>query len=237
MKSIRTKHPGVSATVVVTVAFLLGLLVGATGIARNTETPTVLDAAPPTATTGSPLGSGTESTPSSTATPSIERQPAETSRARRISGKIPLEILNAPGLQCELTNVGHSVPEVAQTYGAGPVFATFGTWDGTISLDPATQDGNLYFHEVIWSVPDPGVGPILVRGWQTDGPGAVFFPVDGQTPKPNLDYEFVLEAEDPDGGTAFFPMSIGLAGPGCYVFQIDTLTGRDQITIQAVMDP
>lgn len=150
------------------------------------------------------------------------------------------------GAECDVTRVGDALPDVvAQTYGKGPVFATPGTWDGTLPLDDASMEGDRYAVKVLWSVTDDYHGPVLIRGRQLDGPHVTLFvpPAPGfpevrEWEGTELTQMFFPSSEPPDGQVArFYPTSALIPQPGCYAFQVDALVRRnyrDVIVLEAV---
>lgn len=135
------------------------------------------------------------------------------------------------GGECPVTPVADELPGVvAQTYGVGPVYATLGSWDGTVRTSDAVVSNGWFVSKVLWSVDSAYTGPVLVRGRQLDGGGALLFAADDPSPYRQL-VELSLPAGEPtrDQAARFVASGLTYAQPGCYGVQVDGIGFSDSI--------
>jgi hypothetical protein len=135
------------------------------------------------------------------------------------------------GEECPVTPVADELSGVvAQTYGAGPVYATLGSWDGTVQTLDALVSNGWFISKVLWSVDPMYTGPVLIRGRQLDGGGALLFAADDPSPYRQL-VELSLPAGEPtrDQAARFIASGITYAQPGCYGVQVDGVGFSDSI--------
>jgi len=129
---------------------------------------------------------------------------------------------------------------VAQTYGDGPVYATLGSWDGTVGMYDNTEHQGWYYAKVLWSVLPEYTGPVLIRGRQLDGQHALLFGPDEPSPtgKQLTELAFPPGTAREDQAARFFPSAVLVASPGCYGLQVDSLVDgeprRDVIVFEAI---
>jgi hypothetical protein len=156
-------------------------------------------------------------------------------RARLPLYERPLELpLLEPDEDCPRSEVGDAIEGVAQTYGEGPVYATLGTWDATISLAETggPGPGDWYYVKVLWSVEGDYDGVVVVRGRQLDGAGAILFAPDEH--EPSGQHLTALAFPAGTGTNArHFPTAVLLYQTGCYAFQIDGPDFTDVIVFEA----
>lgn len=151
---------------------------------------------------------------------------------------IPIDLpFLEPGEDCPVTAVGDAFPDVvAQTYGEGPVYATLGSWDGTIALNDTVIHEGWYIAKVLWSVDASYTGGVLIRGRQLDGGGALLFSPDEAAPTGRQLVQLYLgPATAPaDQAARFGPGGIQFRHPGCYGVQVDGDEIHDVIVFRVV---
>lgn len=220
----------------VAIALVLTACTGDGGRSTDTTTDDPADVAP-TSVAASPTTAPTSTT--------IQ---AETSTTRSFSlgdrlalYSIALDLPFVAEGECEPTQVGDALPGVvAQTYGDGPIFATLGTWDGTIEMDDNTEYQGWYYAKVLWSVLPEYSGPVLIRGRQLDGQHVLLFGPDEPVPSGRhlTDLAFPPGTAQENQAARFFPSAVLVASPGCYGLQIDSLVNgephRDVIVFKAI---
>lgn len=142
---------------------------------------------------------------------------------------------------CETTAAGDALPGVvAQTYGTGPVYATLGSLDGTVTLDGSSEYNGWYYVKVLWSVTPDYTGPVLVRGRQLDGKHVVLFGPDEPAPSGRqlTALAFPPGSARDDQAARFLASAVLVPAPGCYALQVDALVDgqpfRDVIVFEAI---
>ncbi len=123
--------------------------------------------------------------------------------------------------------------------GEGPSYLALGP-DAVINLGgplaAAREDGSYRF-ATSWFVSPDIAGPLLIRGRQIDGAATALLATRGSS---TLGEELLLpvDIEEPssrdEAGWTSWPVTVSLAGPGCYAFQIDGVNFQQVITFQAV---
>ena len=117
--------------------------------------------------------------------------------------------------------------------GKGPVYALAELGDGLVEHDPLAAPGwwKWTWHEVLWGIDPSYDGPVLVRGWQIDGPHKLRF--DDRAD------ELRIEAGDDasPGGWRDWPSAIRLRAPGCYAYQVDGLGFSQVVVFEAIPSP
>jgi|FLYL01.1.fsa_nt_gi hypothetical protein len=174
------------------------------------------------------------------ATTTSTRQVASAEEQLRLHS-LPIDLPLIEDKICETTPVGNALADVvAQTYGKGPVYATLGSWDATVTLTSEDRFQGWYYVKVLWSVASEYTGPALIRGRQLDGEHVILFGPDEATPTGRQLVELIITpGSAPAGQSArFYPGTMLLPGPGCYGLQIDSLANgepvRDVVVFQAV---
>lgn len=141
-----------------------------------------------------------------------------------------------PEDKCPVTEVGSELEAVAQTYGAGPVYATLGSGDGSVAVDDTLEYGGWHYVKVLWSARRSYEGPVVIRGRQLDGGNALFFSPD--EPEPTglqlVSLSFPPGTVRGNREARFFPTTTLVSEPGCYAFQVDGDGFRDVIVFRAV---
>ena len=152
---------------------------------------------------------------------------------RRRAMNVPLL---EPGTSCPITvTPGKQMsPDFGLAVGAGPIYAvTAGV--GTLSYPAFAAMDAWQFAKVLW-IGDPAyLGPVLIRGHQTDGPNELRF--GGQVPQADL---FFPEETRPEvqqrspSGWRHWPSYTFARATGCYAYQVDGLDFSYHIVVQAI---
>jgi hypothetical protein len=164
-------------------------------------------------------------TPSTTASPSADAWAALRQR--------PMSLPTiAPGSSCPTTTGRPVAPDFGPAIGEGPLFAAGMGTEVAADLTSATEEGGWYYVKVLWIAESSFSGPALVRGRQLDGSNELRF--DRGSPLP---VELKLHTNDAlraASGWRNWPTYTRLRAPGCYAFQVDTVTATQVIVFKAV---
>lgn len=129
----------------------------------------------------------------------------------------PLQLPTEPSNgACPRTRGGRTTPATAFGFGSGPVYAVLGA-RGAISLTGhITRDGGTLL-KTLWAIAPRYRGPLLIRGAQLDGHGAMHFHLGGP-----IRTELRLSpASYGSHHWRYQPSDTVVPGPGCYALQID----------------
>ncbi|MGH2513104.1 MAG: hypothetical protein ACRDGQ_10495, partial [Candidatus Limnocylindrales bacterium] len=133
----------------------------------------------------------------------------------------PLKLPLLEGAACPTSLPRPIVNGAGPGIGSGPVYSVGYGQSGTLSWAGSNEDGGWFYVKILW-LAEPGVGPILIRGAQLDGPNKLGF---GSEPVPAP--ELVLEASDAVGATGVpagwlnYVAYTRVRAAGCYAYQID----------------
>ena len=118
-----------------------------------------------------------------------------------------------------------NLAEYGPAVGAGPVFGVGLGEDAVLEYNRETGGG-----KVLWIVDPAYAGPALVRGRRLASPGTSI-EFSGASPATELQLSR-FEGLEP-GEWLNVPSTVFVNGPGCYAFQVDSLTYTDLIVFRA----
>jgi hypothetical protein len=156
----------------------------------------------------------------------------EGSRAQELLRRRPLQLpVLRRGESC-MPAQGRNVSRrpFGTLFGTGPIYAGLGTSPAIVNLKTGISEGGWYLVKTLW-VADPAfVGPVLIRGGRIDTPGEMRFG-PGPDPLPSLE----LVATPPADNTRWhdWPQYTRIREPGCYAFQLDSITFTRTIVFEA----
>jgi hypothetical protein len=142
-------------------------------------------------------------------------------------------MIRPSGAGCPITRkVTRPTSITGDVLGDGPARPTMGpvleyTGDGPGSAFAGSGWGGA---KVLW-IAAPNRGPVVIRGQRLDGDDRVAF--DGTDGRP-VENSIVIPPRPSAADWRDRPSYIRLRVPGCYSFQIDTLTGSTSIVFRAV---
>ncbi|HWF51265.1 MAG TPA: hypothetical protein VG294_11560 [Solirubrobacteraceae bacterium] len=214
---------------------------------------------PPPTTTASTQATTTSSTPTTTATPTtstttstststtpLPAAPAGLKAATGYSsydncqgvctGSVPASLrrpLHLPSLgggsACPVTRSAPGVTYAGPAVGAGPVYAAQPTPFAVTSFINSSWSGG----RVSWVAAPGYTGPVLIRGGQVGGPGAVGFG-EGHVPVDELQLltASTSSSGEPPGAREWASFT-RVRSPGCYAYQVDGTGFSEVITFSA----
>jgi hypothetical protein len=215
----------------------------------TTTTPpsTTTTATTPTTTTSStPTTTATPTTSTSTSTTPLAAAPAGLKAATGYSsydncqgvctGSVPASLrrpLRLPSLSgggaCPVTRAAPAVTYAGPAVGAGPLYAAQPTPFAVTSFINSSWSGG----RVTWVAAPGYTGPVLIRGGQVGGSGAVGFG-EGHVPVDELQLLTASTSSpgEPPGAREWASFT-RVRSPGCYAYQVDGTGFSEVITFSA----
>jgi hypothetical protein len=219
----------------------------------TTASPPTTTTPPSTTTTATTPTTTTSSTPTTTATPTtststtpLAAAPAGLKAATGYSshdncqgvctGSVPASLrrpLRLPSLSgggaCPVTRAAPAVTYAGPAVGAGPLYAAQPTPFAVTSFINSSWSGG----RVTWVAAPGYTGPVLIRGGQVGGSGAVGFG-EGHVPVDELQLLTASTSSpgEPPGAREWASFT-RVRSPGCYAYQVDGTGFSEVITFSA----
>lgn len=140
----------------------------------------------------------------------------------------------APGAECPVTRTTtRPTALTGDLLGDGPARPFMTSMFRYSGEEPGTLFANSGWggEKVLWFTAPDLAGPVVIRGRRLDGRSPVAF--DGTEGQP-LANEIVVPPDPKAKEWRDRPGYVRLKAPGCYAFQIDTLSGSDFVVFQAL---
>jgi hypothetical protein len=168
--------------------------------------------------------------PSSVAAPASQDGPSSTTDWAALARPLQLPHL-AADQTCPQSSGGQVSPAFGPAFGDGPVYPVFGS--NASLIEPSAVDGG-YRAKVLWVSASSYQGPVLIRGAQVDGSGALGFAEgdSGNTTELRL-LDATATSDGEEAGWREWPSYTNLAESGCYAYQVDASFGTTVIVFSA----